>query len=146
MSTAVLAVDPGGTTGWASLDPTGHFQSGEVRDWLMWLRQVDRAVNTERYTVVIERYTVTADTAKKSRQYDALEIIGALKYICYVNGVAPPVMQYPAEGKAFGTDRKLHKVGWFSRGHGHANDAARHLLCYSVKHGLVDARQFLEET
>lgn len=141
---AVLAVDPGGTTGWASLDPTGNFQSGEVRDWLNWCSHVWRLLSTEEYTVVVERYTVTTETAKKTRQYDALEIIGVLRWLCHLTG-SPFVMQTPSQAKSFGTDRKLHRIGWFLRGRGHANDAARHLLCYAVTHGLVDARQFLEE-
>lgn len=149
MTKAVLAVDPGGTTGWASGYYKGvypEFHSGEVRDWMEWCARVHSILMAGDFdwTVVVERYTVTSETAKKTRQYDALEIIGVLRYLCHLTET-PFVMQTPAEAKAFATDRKLHHMGWFTRGRGHANDAARHLLVYTAKAGLIDPRRLIPE-
>ena len=142
----VIAVDPGLTTGWAALYPDGEFRSGETKGPYEFLRTVHRLVSDGAFSwqLVVERYTITPETIKKSRQTDALEIIGALKYFArhYNAGWA---MQMPSEAKAFATDAKLRRVGWYQQGLGHANDASRHLLCYAVRNKLIDPTRLLEE-
>lgn len=142
---SVIAVDPGLTTGWAILDPDGGFRSGEVKGPYHFLVRIYEMVRSQAfdYDLVVERYTITPETAKKSRQSDPLEIIGALKFMAayYKAGFS---MQGPAEAKAFSTDSKLKRMGWFTPGMGHANDAARHLLCYSVNKGYVPLDKIME--
>lgn len=135
---SVIAIDPGVTTGWAVLDPDGSFRSGEVRGPYDFLRRVYEMVQSRvfDYELVVERYTITPETIKKSRQTDPLEIIGALRFFAahYKTGFT---LQSPAEAKAFSTDAKLKRMRWFTPGQGHANDAARHLLCYSISKGYI---------
>lgn len=142
MARAVLALDPGLTTGWAALYNPGAddemFASGEVRGALALVDSVLRLFGTGwEWEVVIERYIITPNTLTKTRQYEPLEIIGAVRWLCHDRD-RPFAMQSPAEAKAFSTDTKLKRVGWYRRGLGHANDAARHLLLYTATHRLID--------
>lgn len=141
----IIAVDPGLTTGWAVLYPDGEFRSGETKGPYAFLKTVygllrDRAFD---WHLVVEKYTITPETIKKSRQTDALEIIGALKFFAayYDAGWS---MQMPSEAKAFASDGKLRRIGWFRQGLGHANDASRHLMCYAVRNKFIDAAKLLE--
>lgn len=105
-------------------------------DAVDWLAQVARTVAHP--TFVVERYIITPATAKMSQQHDALEIIGALKFLTRKYGHGPLVMQTPAEAKAFSTDKKLRTVGWYNPGLPHARDASRHALLYLAKQGIID--------
>jgi len=72
-----------------------------------------------------------------TNQPDALHTIGALRYYCWDNDVEY-LLQMPGEGKKFGTDDKLKRIGWWHpTPEGHANDSLRHLLKVSVRVGLV---------
>lgn len=141
----VIAVDPGLTTGWAALYPDGEFRSGETRGFYEFLKTVYGLLSSRAFDwhIVVEKYTITPETIKKSRQTDALEIIGALRFFArhFDAGFS---MQSPAEAKTFATDAKLRKMRWFQQGRGHANDASRHLLCYAVRTGLVKPDNLLE--
>lgn len=142
----VVAVDPGKTTGLAK----AHFHDGDARavygftcDELptwdavdivnRWMDRVD--------LVVCESFTPRPGV--RTWQPDALESIGAIRYLCRRAGV-PFELQSPADGKRFGTDEKLRAMGWHrpSPG-GHRNDAARHLLVAGVRHGWIDVGTFV---
>lgn len=88
-------------------------------------------------TFVVERYIITPATAKMTQQHDALEIIGALKYLARQHDHRIE-MQSPSEAKGYSTDTKLKKVGWYNPGEPHARDASRHVLLYLSKAGIVD--------
>ena len=130
--TAVLAVDPGLTTGWATwhYGEPGYFTQTEGQ--MEFLDQAVQILDIYQPEVVCEAYIITGETAKKSRQYEPLEIIGALRWECHRRGL-PFKLQTPAQAKGFATDDKLKALGWYnaSKG-GHSNDAARHLLTYMV--------------
>ncbi len=142
----VVAVDPGGTTGLALWSPEMGLTLRELApadsavDWL-----ADTARSLKKATFVVERYIITPATAKMSQQHDALEIIGALKFLVRRHGHAM-VMQTPAEAKAFSTDAKLKRVGWYSPGEGHARDASRHALLFLAKQGIIDLHTLLGGT
>lgn len=142
MAINILAVDPGGTTGWAYWKD-GEFTSGEESDWLYWLCEGGSPFEDIVHHLVIEKYTITAKTAKLSQQTDALRCTGALE--CHAWAFTQVHWQTPAEAKSFSTDFKLKRIGWYRPGKGHANDAARHLLLLCVRRGLVDPAIFLEE-
>lgn len=82
----------------------------------------------------------------------SLHQIGFVKHLCRRNEV-PFRLQTPAEGKKFGTDDKLKKIGWHSIGmaafrnretsHPQALDAMRHLLRFAVVTRLIDPEVFL---
>lgn len=134
----ILAVDPGGTTGWMEWRD-GEVAGWEEPDWLAWLDSRDFDYDI----FVIEKYTITPKTAKLSQQTDALRCTGALEFLAYPDHKV--IFQTPAEAKAFSTDAKLKRIGWYMPGMGHRNDAARHLLLTCVRRGLVDPAIFLEE-
>lgn len=132
----ITAIDPGKTTGVAMWeeDGTGFYQ---YDNWLqvpssMWVRHAD--------ILIVEKFTITPSTAKKSPQYDALYLIGALLYK-YLDKVR---FQKPSEAKSFSTDPKLKRVGFWTPGQGHANDAARHLLLYLVKNRVIDPKEVMD--
>lgn len=136
----ILAVDPGGTSGWAWWNSATHqFHSGETADWLDWM---DSGM-PDYDIIVIEKYTITVKTAKLTQQTDALRFTGALEYNSYPYHEV--IITTPAEAKSFSTDKKLQRMGWYRPGKGHANDAARHLLLTAVRRGLLDPAIFLED-
>lgn len=134
----VVGVDPGGTTGLAIWSPDLGLSLREIKgadaavDWL-----ADTARSLKRATFVVEKYIITPATAKLSQQHDPLEIIGALKFLVrkYEHNL---VLQSPSEAKAFSTNEKLKRVGWYKPGQDHARDASRHALLYLSKVGIID--------
>jgi hypothetical protein len=87
-----------------------------------------------------------------SNQPDALHTIGALRYYCWDSDISF-LLQTPSEGKGFGTDAKLKRVGWWDIGmaayrkgetsHPQAIDAMRHMLKAAVRVGLVRGEELL---
>ena len=132
--TRIYACDPGGTTGWAFFNPARpeSFESwqSDGEGWLRELTNVDGCIGRDSI-IVCERFTIRQNTHKLSA--DAFEqttdTIGALRYIAAAEG-CPFIRQTPAQAKAFATDDKLRKLGWYTPGLPHGNDAARHLLTY----------------
>lgn len=134
----ILAVDPGGTTGWVYYDTyTEEFQSGQEADRLVFCFMVKEWVDRDVVLIVVEDFRITIQTAKKSQQPDALKIIGAIDYIAA--GSAQVVLQTPGDAKRFATDDRLKKAGMWTPGRRHANDAARHLFLRLCKKGLLSA-------
>jgi hypothetical protein len=142
----ILAVDPGLTTGWATIDAPNHpeFQSGMIQgryafyDWLYgqfssWTHASLQEQSIQPLTLVVEKFTITEATAKKSPQPDPLYIIGHLDAIAHRDALEM-VFQLPSQAMSFATNDKLKAVGWYKPGKGHDNDAARHLMLYAVKH------------
>jgi hypothetical protein len=143
VASVVVAVDPGGTTGIALWTPPMGLSLKEVRGGdkaVDWLADIARQVGHAHF--VVERYIITPATAKMSQQHDALEIIGALKFLIRKYGHTL-TMQTPAEAKAFSTDKKLKNVGWYQPGQGHARDASRHALLFLAKQGIIDLHTLL---
>jgi hypothetical protein len=89
--------------------------------------------------VVCEDYIITQRTIKLSRQNMSLESIGVLRWLCSA-WMIRFVLQTPSEGKGFGTDEKLKRLGWYRpTPGGHANDATRHLLTFLAKERQLPA-------
>ena len=53
-------------------------------------------------------------------------------------------LQAPSDAKAFASNNKLKLMGWYNTGKGHANDAARHMLVYTVQNKIIDPRKLLQ--
>lgn len=127
---AVLAIDPGLVTGVALWVPGAEAKFGQIEGQMPFLKQADEAIFRYRPTIVVESYTITARTTSLSRQYEPLEIIGALRWFSEEYSV-PFRMQSPAQAKAFADNGKLESLGWYTATKGgHAADAARHLLTF----------------
>jgi hypothetical protein len=133
----VLAIDPGKMSGFAFQDDTGFRDAGQLEMMpLLQLAEQDAKAYGAELVIVCESYTITAETAKKSRQTWSLEIIGALRWIAWRYG-CEFILQSPADAKRFATDARLHECGMWVKGQDHARDAYRHLLLYLAKTGQI---------
>ena len=135
----VYGVDSGGTCGIASwhegvLVDVVELEPMEALDYMAWDLTGSDHVACESF---IPRPGV------RTWQPDALEVIGALRYVCYRRG-ASFELQSPADAKRFSTNEKLKKLGWYHpTPGGHANDGLRHLLLALVRLRLVAAETLL---
>ena len=139
----VLAVDPGKKTG-LSLWVVNHSGAPPLVAELPWPEfpaYVDEV--TTRYggdlDVVCESFTITVQTAKNTQAPWSLEGIGVCRYLTARSGCGFTV-QAPSSAKNFSSDERLRRLGWWSPGHGHGNDASRHLLLYVASRGWWDDR------
>lgn len=142
-----VALDPGLTSGLAVYHwPKGHFASEQVEGRFDLYKRLNTMMASGfQMEFVLERFTINSQTFAKSPQYDALYIIGHVEAVCYASGI-PFALQTPTQAKAFSTDDKLKKLGWYKpTPGGHANDAARHLLRWLVTARLDrGGKRFLE--
>ena len=101
-----------------------------VHDWLVEARDFGWPT-----TIVVEKYTITMQTLKKSRQYEALYCIGGLLSLALLFDNVEVVLQSPGEAKALVTDDRLRTLGWYDavKGKEHARDALRHLVRWLVQ-------------
>ncbi len=132
---AVLAIDPGLTTGFLSVidgearpyEITGRYQAEHFfDDWMDVWGGFGRHV-------IIEKYKPEAGAG--STQLDALHIIGYVDGRCYKRAWRAPLsMQDRTDAKNYSTDNKLRDVGLhdITKGLGHARDAARHYLYWMM--------------
>ena len=145
---SVLAIDPGLRTGWAMWSP-GKFRAGICDPEDVW-DLLDRWTNEwtpvpalgggvrRRGCLVMESYTITGETARKSQQPWSLELIGCGRMLAGQRG-QDFALQAPSAAKKFGTDYKLKLLDMYTPGReDHARDASRHLLLHLVKAGLLD--------
>ena len=153
MSQIFLGVDPGLATGVAVVELDDDGLTTTVID----SREIPpEAVapyvryTLERYpelTVVCEAYIITVETAKKSRQYYSLELIGILKQCMRdvnMKPEEPPVgnlVMHKPSAKSVISNKQLQAVKlWHRGGAGHANDALRHIAVRLVNIGWRDRR------
>lgn len=137
-----MAVDPGGTTGYAWAERV----AGEVKvyawqdppmDFLEWAHGHIASAHPD-LECVVERYTITQRTIKLSRQTDALEVTGALRYLMHAYRQSNIIQQNPSDVMRLFTNKRLKKLGWYVPGKEHANDALRHLGYRLAQRGLVE--------
>lgn len=145
MTRYVLAVDPGLATGLALIDretlkPVYVWEgaAGEVCD-----RVASAIVGyREDLEIVIEKFTITTQTAKHKQAPWSLEVIGMVKAACHFYGfpVDDIIMQSPGDAKAFTDNDKLRRLGWWVRGSkGHGHDAARHAALRLLRTGVRES-------
>lgn len=145
MSNLIIGIDPGLMTGFGIVDKDTLevVDSQEIGSWWDVGKRVHNIFidnDSLNYEVVIEKFTITTQTGKKSQQPFSLKLIGAIEYLCYRYDVMC-TEQTPAEAKNFSTNDKLRNLElWHVGGAGHANDAMRHILVYMVKNGFRDPR------
>lgn len=137
-----LAVDPGGTVGWAmlELDPDAdsidltRIVAGQTahRPFLDWCRD---SIARD-WVVFLERFFITARTATLSTEgtHATLDSIGTIKSLCRWAG-AELHLQTANDAKNFVTNGQLKTLGLWVPGADHARDAERHLLYGLVRHG-----------
>lgn len=154
----IVAQDPGKKTGIATwtdneaihgFAPLG-FNSFEVdvegyENYMAALTGLSSLYPDEEVHFVSESFIITMQTAKNTQAGWSLEWIGVMKFIAKIWFKRDVTLQAPNIGKTFGTDNKLKHLGWYTRGKGHANDAARHLATYAARRGLIFDTNTLKE-
>jgi len=146
MTTYVLAIDPGKTTGMALF--SRQDASEPVLEWSKELEQHEVAETVRsvlwspekrhHVDVVCERFIINAQTVRNSQAPFSLEVIGIVKQCLYDNGrpIDDVYFQAPADAMSMFDNKKLKKLEyWHVGGGGHALDAIRHGLLRLVKTG-----------
>lgn len=146
----VTALDPGGTTGYATLSAdwsiplnrwenvvhaSGHLTGAQHHTALYQFLIDERPTNNDDSHVVI--FEGFDNRANPAAILVSLEYIGIIKYWVASHTIgftSDPIMveQRPPDMK-FADDRKLKAVGWYKPNLIHGNDASRHLLVWCVK-------------
>lgn len=120
----IIGVDPGKMTGLAWLvDNT--FRSTDLTA-LDACTMIDTLMtqHSDRPTIITaERYTITTNTAKLTRQYDALEVIGVCRWLAHMRR-AQFELQAASAAQRCGNRDVLSALGWWGRGFDHRNKAA----------------------
>ena len=127
-------------TGWARFN--GEFASGQLplEDALHWVFETLK--QGLRPTIICEDFIYTPETAKKSRQTWSTEGIGVLRFLAHEYH-CEFILQSPSSAKSFASNDKLKRIGWYTPGQDHANDAARHLMLWAAGNGKLDLREFI---
>lgn len=136
-----LALDPGGTTGWALFDPTlDYISAGQISgehhlELYNFLTDVFSSNSlfffADNGEIVCESFQFRqfAGFDKSKVVLDSVEYIGVIKLYSRMTGI--PIREHTASmGKFFVNDDKLERLGWYKPTAGlvHARDACRHLL------------------
>lgn len=135
----VMALDPGGTTGWASFNPnTAVILCGQIH-----------GVHHEELFNHLDGYFGTNNKGQlvcesfQFRQFDgfdktkvvldSVEYIGVIKLYSQMTGM-PVQFQTASLAKHFVSDEKLRRLDWYKSTAGlvHARDALRHIVYYLV--------------
>jgi hypothetical protein len=139
----LLALDPGGTTGWVeyyTINDKEVFNYGEItgaeHHGALW-ELVDKAavdsisLDQELY-VILEKFEFRKDERYRDKiDYVAAEYIGVVKSYCRYWGAFRPVSLHMASaslGKGFWDDDKLKRAGYYVKSSKHIRDATRHML------------------
>jgi len=145
----LFSYDPGNTTGWALIDAKpGEREiiiSGEVGGWQEFVKTFEILNRTEEIDQVIgEGWEIDAESHKKTREYDAFYILGAIQYLCFKNDI--PHLIRSRNHKTFADDKKLRVLGgwWYTGGGGHCNDAYRHALAYLHELRFIKTEELLD--
>lgn len=139
----MLAVDPGGTTGFACWTEGEAPWVSEAKP-MEFLDFAEEWVSLRDVLIVCERFTIGPQSLRMSRQYDALEQIGALRWIAHRHG-ADFALQAPADVKRFVSNDLLKSLGWYTVGADHGRDATRHLVWRLVKEGRLSLDSYVSE-
>jgi hypothetical protein len=153
MKIAVLAVDPGKTSGIALLrwngvpdDKPELVFSREVSDE-EYASVIQKALlsmqpDSEKVIVACERFVINQQTVRNSQAPYSLENIGVLKHLCRASESAPAPeeikFQAPVDAKNMYPNPALKKLEiWHKGGEGHALDAIRHALLALTRQGWI---------
>lgn len=129
----IIGVDPGKACGFAVLD--GDVLTSMDLTVYESCVKLERLLAKKRPTIVaVERFTFQASSNKKTRQYDALEFIGVARYLC-AKAQIPLLIQGASDASRIGSPEVLRALGWWKKGHDHANKAtAQVALAFAKTH------------
>ena len=157
---AILAIDPGKTTGWARyplypdarvLPLVGEWCSApDLTGQLCTIAAELLKFPAPYYlrVVVVEDFRLHPWKAAALSWSDmpAPQVIGYVKVLCATQNVSPLVMQQPS-AKAAVPNALLKRLGWYActRGKPHARDALRHLVYYIMKRSPTEFVKLLDQ-
>lgn len=138
----IIALDPGGTTGWAlweqhlaihgtAKDVWNVGQMGPEDHHSDLYAHLERC-HTHEFTVVCESFEFRQNRQRDNINLMSREYIGVTKLFGQERST-PVVFQTAARAKGFVTDQKLKAMGLWWPGNKHAMDAMRHLITYMVQ-------------
>jgi hypothetical protein len=153
MTIAILAVDPGKTSGIAMLTWGGGpddkpalivSEEATVETYASIIENafLTAMFDSDKIIVVCERFVINQQTVRNSQAPYSLEQIGVLKHLCRVARFAPPPeeikFQAPVDAKNMFPNPALKKLEiWHKGGEGHALDAIRHALLALTRQGWI---------
>lgn len=141
-SRLIIGVDPGKMTGLAWLID-GVFLSVDLPalDACNKVSQLLQSRDGRSAILAIERYNITAQTIKLTRQYDALETIGVCRWLAHIHGVQF-ILQAASTAQRCGNRDVLRTLGWWKPGGDHLNKAAAQVaLAYQTTSPLEFTRR-----
>lgn len=148
---AILALDPGGTTGWCFYEQwsnTFSFDCGQITDQNHYQRLFNFLVHIEEIRVVTPLHIICekfefrkTDQHRDKIDYTAAEYVGVVKLFAqqFKDSNVKLVMQSASgvkekkqntENPPFWTEAKIKHIGLWVPGAPHAMDATRHYLYY----------------
>lgn len=158
MSTlTIVALDPGGTTGWAYFRATKLLNTEDQAEYYdeSWscgqlgpgkhhkqLYDMLGLQHTDEYHIVCESFEYRNKT-RPGLELVSREYIGVTELFCQERNV-PLHMQSASMGKGFVRDTNIKRLGLWSVGWKHAMDSYRHLLCYMINAAHVMEYDLLE--
>lgn len=143
--TVIIALDPGKTTGIAVWDD-GVFYAKELQfnETCTYVEEMAQRFGDE-LKMVSESFIITQHTAKNTQATWSLELIGVFRFLQRKWVSDDPLrLQMPSAAKRFSSDNRLRQMGFWTKGKGHANDAARHLLLYMATNGFIPQEKLAE--
>jgi hypothetical protein len=137
---AILALDPGGTTGWAlvqqdefaELYNVGQIGPGDHHKVLWNMISKLNAQHVD-FRLVCESFEFRQGKQRAGIVLVSKEYIGICKLFGQCFPETPVVFQTASQAKAFVTDEKIKALDLWSPGNKHAMDAMRHLITYQVQ-------------
>lgn len=107
----------------------------EAVNWIEHKINDNQAINE--IHIVCEAFTINDHTAKETRQYDALEVIGAVKYLCEVYNVTFHTPVAPGTRKVV-TNKLLQDLDWYKTSPDkHMIDASKHVVAFGLRMGVL---------
>lgn len=140
---AVLVIDPGLRSGWAMWSDGVFICGVEDPDGIQDLMAQWAESWGPRGLLVVEKFTITAQTGKYSPQPEPLELTGVARYLARIHRCVFK-QQMPADAKRIAPDAQLRALGWYTTGRGgedHGRDATRHLVLCLAQLGLLKLRR-----
>lgn len=136
----IIALDPGGTTGFAWLNHKGLGQShltGENHHADLWGLLLSAAKVAEQHNTKLHIVCEQFEFRQTERHRDFInyiprEYIGVARLFCQMNGGPELFMQSASQAKSFFSDDKVKKLGLWIPSLRHAMDATRHYLYHRV--------------
>lgn len=132
----IVWFDPGKTTGVAHYDiGADHFASGQYtyEELRTVLHGLIVGYTPERIAVGWELYIQTPRAKPGTQAKHSLHAIGIIEALCEEYGI-PVLKGQPSSARMFkSTVIFLRRLGWYTPGMQHANDAACHLYRYLIK-------------